>query len=123
MSLYGASFAFTVPRQTMISTTRGRQVQPLFEATGGWGIGQSRDITPEEFAKGDRRAFEGYELKDKSDFMRNVKQEQDSMKKQELNELLGVAKIAGINVKDPKERLNKFEPDLLDDDEGLDLSV
>jgi len=27
------------------------------------------------------------------------------------------------DVKNPKERLNKFEPDFIDDDEDLDLSV
>lgn len=111
--------AFTV---APLSTSTGRGTV-LFEAVGGWGVGNSRDITPEEFAKGDRRAFEGYELTDKSDFMRNVKEEQEQMKKSELAELLGVAKIAGINVKNPNERLNKFESDLLDDDEDLDLSV
>jgi hypothetical protein len=41
-----------------------------------------------------------------------------------LEELLGVARIAGINFKDPSKRLNKFEKDLLDnDDDDLDLSV
>ena len=36
-----------------------------------------------------------------------------------------VAKIAGIDVKDPSTRLNKFEPDMLfdDDDDDLDVSV
>ena len=96
----------------------------LNEATGGWGIGQSRDISPEEYAKGDRRAFQGYEMTDRGDFMRNVKQEQDMMKKAELDELLGVSKFAGINFKDPKERLNKFDPDVFEeDDDDTDLSV
>lgn len=47
------------------------------------------------------------------------------MKEDELSELLGVANIAGINVKDPKERLNKFGKDIMmeDDDDDLDLSV
>ena len=100
------------------------RVSPLFEATGGWGIGQSRDITPEEYAKSDRRAFEGYELTDRGDFMRNIKEEQTSMKRAELDELLGVAKIAGINVKNPADRLNKFEPDVFgEEDDDIDLKV
>jgi hypothetical protein len=95
----------------------------LKEATGGWGIGQSREISPEEFAKGDRRAFQGYEMTDRGDFLRNVKQEKEQMMKSELQELLNVSKFAGINVKNPKERLNKFEPEVLGDDEDIDLSV
>ena len=94
------------------------------EGTGGWGLGNSRDMVPEEFAKGtERRAFEGYELTDRGAFMRKVQQDAADMKSNDLNELLGVAKIAGINVKDPSQRLNKFDADLMDDDEDLDLSV
>ena len=81
-------------------------------------------MVPEEFAKGtERRAFEGYELTDRGAFMRKVQQDAADMKSNDLNELLGVAKIAGINVKDPSQRLNKFDVDLMDDDEDLDLSV
>ena len=81
-------------------------------------------MVPEEFAKGgDRRAFEGYELKDRGAFMRKVQQDAQDLRNSELDELMGVAKIAGIKVKDPSERLNKFDADLFDDDEDLDLSV
>ena len=94
------------------------------EGTGGWGLGNSRDMVPEEFAKGtERRAFEGYNLSDRGQFMRKVQQDAKDMRSSELDELMGVAKIAGIKVKDPSERLNKFEEDLFDDDEDLDLSV
>lgn len=92
-------------------------------ATGGWGIGQSRDMIPEEFARGDRKAFEGYRLTDRGEFMRQLQQDKDNMKTDELDELLGVAKMAGINVKNPSDRLNKFDSELLNDDEDLDLSV
>ena len=96
----------------------------LFGATGGWGIGNSRDMVPEEFAKGDRRAFEGYKLTDRGEFMRKVKQEKDEMKQGEVDELMSVARMAGITVKNPAERLNKFDADLFEDDEDdLDLSV
>jgi hypothetical protein len=91
-------------------------------ATGGWGIGQSRDMLPEEFAKrGDRKAFEGYKLTDRGEFMRQVRDAKDNMRNEEIDELLGVAKMAGIQMKG--QRLNKFEPDLVSDDEDLDLSV
>ncbi|CAB9514493.1 expressed unknown protein [Seminavis robusta] len=100
-----------------------RQVTSLNEATGGWGIGQSREISSEEYAKSDRQAFQGYEMTDRGDFMRNVKSDQDAMRKAELDELMGVAKFAGIDAKDPKERLNKFEPDFLGDEDDIDLSV
>ena len=94
------------------------------EGTGGWGLGNSREMVPEEFAKGsDRRAFEGYELTDRGQFMRKVRQDAADMRSSELDELLGVAKIAGIKVKDPSDRLNKFDSDLLQDEEDLDLSV
>ena len=121
--LLTACQAFVIsPRTTVAASSSVTCPVILFEATGGWGIGQSRDISPEEFAKGDRRAFEGYELKDRGDFMLNVKDEAEQMRRAELDELLGVARIAGINVKNPSERLNKFGPDLLDD-EDIDLSV
>jgi hypothetical protein len=92
-------------------------------ATGGWGIGNSRDITPEEFAKGDR-FFEGYKMTDRGEFMRQIRQDQDELKKQELDELMGVARMAGIDVSEEKKRLGKFDASLVDDDEDdLDVSV
>jgi hypothetical protein len=92
------------------------------EGTGGWGIGGSREMVPEEFAKGgEGRFFEGYKLQDRGEFMRKVSRDKQELKKDEMDELLGVAEIAGLKVKDPSERLNKFAPDLLDD-EDIDLS-
>jgi hypothetical protein len=104
---------------------RYRPSTVLEGATGGWGIGQSRDMKPEEFAKrGDRKAFEGYKLTDRGEFMRQVKDAKENMRNEEIDELLGVAKMAGIQMK--SQRLNKFEPDLLleeDNVDDLDLSV
>lgn len=92
-------------------------------STGGWGIGPQRDLTPEEFAKGgDRPAFEGYQLRDRGEFMRQVARDKQDLERGEIDELLAVAKQAGIQVKDPAERLNKFDLDDEDDDD-LDLSV
>ena len=91
--------------------------------TGGWGIGGSREMVPEEFARSDRSYFDGYKMREQGDFRRQLKEEKDAMKNSELEELLGVAKIAGLSLKNPKERLNKFDPGLMDDDDDLDLSV
>jgi hypothetical protein len=91
--------------------------------TGGWGIGGSREMVEEEFARGDRRYFDGYKMSEQGDFRRQIQQDKEALRKSELDELLGVAKIAGIKVKNPKERLNKFERDVFADDDDLDLSV
>jgi hypothetical protein len=102
---------------------KARTTQLHADGTGGWGIGNSRNMVPEEFAKGDRRAFEGYNLRDRGEFMRKVKEDSQEMKNQEFDELLGVAKMAGINVKNPSERLDKFGADFLEDEDDLDVSV
>jgi hypothetical protein len=119
----GASAMTTAPNtSTSSSTTR-----LLADGTGGWGMANSRDMVPEEFAKGgERNAFEGYNLRERGEFMLSVKQDKDDMKKSELAELLGVAGIAGINVKDPSTRMNKFQMDDGDfgtDNDDLDVRV
>lgn len=99
--------------------------------TGGWGIGPQRELTPEEFATGgqlqNKKYFEGYQIRNRGEFMRQVAMDKEEMIRGELDELLGVAKSAGLKVKDPKERLNKFDPSIIDDDndedESLDLAV
>jgi hypothetical protein len=126
-----SSFQAARPSSRPGGAKKKKQQQPLYRpstvlegATGGWGIGQSRDMLPEEFAKrGDRKAFEGYKLTDRGEFMRQVRDAKDNMRNEEIDELLGVAKMAGIQMKG--QRLNKFEPDLIteDDDDNLDLSV
>ncbi|CAJ1946292.1 unnamed protein product [Cylindrotheca closterium] len=95
------------------------------DGTGGWGIGSSRELTPEEFARSDRAYFDGYKMSEQGDFRRQIADDKESLKQQELEELLGVAAIAGIKVKNPSERLNKFEDAgfAADDDEDLDLSI
>jgi len=107
---------------------RSRKFRPstiVEGASGGWGIGNAREMVPEEFAKGDRQAFEGYKLTDRGEFMRKIQDDQNQMQASELDELLGVAKIAGINVKNPSDRLRKFDSELLEGDteDDLDLSV
>ena len=80
-------------------------------------------MVPEEFKNGggDRGYFEGYQLKNQGDFMQSVKRDKEQMKAAEMDELLSVASMAGIRVKDPSTRLSKFE--LEEDDDDLDLSV
>ena len=113
--------AFSPPQQSC----GRRTATALFDGngTGGWGIGGSREMVEEEFVRGDRRYFDGYKMSEQGDFRRQIQQDKDALKKSELDELLGVAKIAGIKVKNPKERLNKFEKDAFADDDDLDLSV
>jgi hypothetical protein len=98
--------------------------------TGGWGIGPQRELTPEEFATGgqlqNKKYFEGYQIRNRGEFMRQVALDKEEMIRGELDELLGVAASAGLKVKNPKERLNKFDPSIInddDDDEALDVSV
>ena len=81
-------------------------------------------MTPEEFARGDRSYFDGYQMREQGDFRRQIADDQASLRANEMEELLGVAKIAGISVKDPSERLNKFEPGFFEEeDDDLDLTV
>lgn len=92
--------------------------------TGGWGIGPQRELTPEEFAgRGERRAFEGYQLKNQGEFLQQLSDEKDQFKKDELAEIMNVARMAGIQVDEVKKRSNKFGADVLEDEDDLDVSV
>jgi hypothetical protein len=103
------------------ATTASSSTTRLY--TGGWGIGPSRDLTPEEFGRGERRAFEGYQLQGRGDFMRQIQADKEQLAKSELEELLGVARTAGIRVQDPAERISNFRLDDDDEVEDLDVSV
>ena len=112
------------------STTTNSATRPsttaIFDGdgTGGWGIGGQREITPEEFAKGDRRYFDGYKMNEQGDFMMQLEKEKDALETDAMSELLNVAQFAGLNVKDPSKRLNKFDAGMMEDeDDDLDLSV
>jgi hypothetical protein len=61
-------------------------------------------------------------MRKRKDFMRSIQEDNDTLRRDEMGELLGVAKSAGLNVRDPSSRLNKFEGGLFDDDDKLDLS-
>lgn len=121
--------AFSPGRVQPHELRRSTSSSPLC-ATGGWGIGPQRELKPEEFAKsGDRRAFEGYNLRERGEFMREVARDKNTMlNKGAMDELLGVAASAGIRVKNPAERLGKFNNDGsstidLEENDPLDLSV
>jgi hypothetical protein len=120
LSCLSLSYGFVVQTSVPVSTE-------LHGATGGWGIGQSREISDAEFARGERRAFDGFEITEQGEFMRQVNRQRKDMAKEEKNELLEVARMAGIDVKDPATRLNKFGKDAFveeeDDDAELDLRV
>jgi hypothetical protein len=121
------AFGVCAPATTTTTTTRS-STRLNADGTGGWGP-TARKIGKEEYATGDRNAFEGYTLQERGVFMRQIKQDGEDLKNSEMAELLGVANIAGINVKDPKSRLNKFDLDIdgangFDvDDDDLDVSV
>lgn len=86
--------------------------------------GSSRELTPEEFARSDRSYFDGYKMSEQGDFRRQIADDKEALKAQELEELLGVASIAGIEVKNPAERLNRYEDFAYEEeDEDLDLSI
>mmetsp|Transcript_8771 Transcript_8771/g.11644 ORF Transcript_8771/g.11644 Transcript_8771/m.11644 type:complete len:134 (-) Transcript_8771:219-620(-) len=122
--LLGSSSALVSTVSPTRTTAAASLVVLNGEGTGGWGIGNSREISPEEFSKGERRAFDGYQLSERSDFMRQVEKDAKQLIDDEMSELLGVASIAGLKMKDPSTRLNKFGDDLIDDDDDdLDLSV
>jgi hypothetical protein len=118
--------SLSIPSSSSSSTPSSTTALFDGDGTGGWGIGGQREITPEEFVRGggDRSYFDGYKMSEQGDFISQISAEKDALKRSELEELLGVARIAGLNVKNPKDRLNKFEDNILgDEDDDLDLAV
>lgn len=90
--------------------------------TGGWGVGPQRDISDLEYSRSGK-VFTGYQLQNRGDFLRNVKDAQEQLELGELDELLGVAASAGIAVPDPKVRRAQFALDNDDLEDQLDLSI
>ena len=62
-------------------------------------------------------------MNEQGDFMMQIEEEKEALETDAMSELMGVAKFAGLNVKDPSSRLNKFDTGLMADDDDLDLSV
>jgi len=54
--------------------------------------------------------------------MKQIEEEKEALQNDAMSELLGVAKFAGLKLKDPNTRLNKFDAGFMDDDDDLDLS-
>eukprot|EP00546_Thalassionema_frauenfeldii_P013319 CAMPEP_0178927990 /NCGR_PEP_ID=MMETSP0786-20121207/19572_1 /TAXON_ID=186022 /ORGANISM="Thalassionema frauenfeldii, Strain CCMP 1798" /LENGTH=157 /DNA_ID=CAMNT_0020603639 /DNA_START=35 /DNA_END=508 /DNA_ORIENTATION=- len=87
----------------------------LKDATGGWGVGNSRKMGEAEKAGAGRRSFEQYDLQEQGAFMAQVREDRKSLQRAEEKELMDVASFAGIDI-----------DDLLaenDDDDDLDLRV
>jgi hypothetical protein len=150
-----AIHAFVVPHQKTLSS-KSLQMCP-----GGWGIGTPNDMQEEEFSKGSNarrrrrrknsssnqssldevaygaesaeRAANKYALDDPLEFTQRVRKERDTLKEQKKNDLLEIAKIAGLGdrlkpkVNSDQEGYGKFEEDVFDagsdDDEVLDVRV
>jgi hypothetical protein len=77
-----------------------------------------------------------YELEDSVSFAEKVKKEKQSLKEAQMKDLMKIAQIAGIgkknkvnveetNVFEPKNRMGKFEPDVVNtvEDDNLDVRV
>lgn len=129
----------------------------------GWGIGTPIDMQDEEFSRGSsarrrrrksnsskgnqsdllsevaygtesvERATNKFNLDDPVEFTQRVRRERDTLKEQKKNDLLEIAKIAGLGdrlkpkVNSNQEGYGKFDDDVFDvvddDDESLDVRV
>merc|ERR1712087_199402 len=98
---------------------------PLYMGGGGWGK-RTKEFSSDEFARegGDRRGFDAYELQERGDFLRRVRNDQSKFLKRRDEEYLEIAKMAGITdqVGDGVEPMGEFSVDdeYMDD---LDVSV
>ena len=82
----------------------------------------ARTDTEEFAARGERRAFEGYQLQDQGEFMQQISQQCGVFEQQEMDECLNVARMAGIQVDEKKKRaeMNRFDGTVVDDDDDDD---
>mmetsp|Transcript_20740 Transcript_20740/g.49023 ORF Transcript_20740/g.49023 Transcript_20740/m.49023 type:complete len:159 (-) Transcript_20740:59-535(-) len=125
------------PQQTTRTSTIAEARTCLQMAPpGGWGIpgAGGTSFRDEEFAdnrgrvsRQGRRGYDAYELENRGAFMKRVREEQKGMKQKKKDELLSIAKMAGIKTKKKEGLYGKFDADdfededLLEDD--LDLRV
>ena len=73
-----------------------------------------------------RRGYDAYELENRGAFMKRVREEQKGMKQKKKDELLSIAKMAGIKTKKKEGLYGKFDADDFDDEDfedDLDLRV
>ena len=102
---------------------------------GGWGIpgAGGTSFRDEEFAdnrgRGNtgRRGYDAYELENRGAFMKRVRDEQKGLKQKKKDELMSIAKMAGIKTKKKEGLYGKFDADdfedFPDDDDDIDLRV
>mmetsp|Transcript_10812 Transcript_10812/g.21978 ORF Transcript_10812/g.21978 Transcript_10812/m.21978 type:complete len:130 (+) Transcript_10812:1966-2355(+) len=102
------------------------------ERTGGWGIpgAGGTSFNDAEFAdnrgpksrKG-RRGYDAYELENRGAFMKRVREEQKGIKQRKKDELMNIAKMAGIKTKKKEGLYGKFDAGDFDDDDDDDLDL
>mmetsp|Transcript_24069 Transcript_24069/g.35629 ORF Transcript_24069/g.35629 Transcript_24069/m.35629 type:complete len:157 (-) Transcript_24069:109-579(-) len=90
--------SFVSAFQPLVSNSRHSLA--LNDATGGWGVGNSRKMGDAEKAGKDRRSFEAYDLQDQGEFMAQVREDRKTMQRREEKELMDVAAFAGIDIDD-----------------------
>merc|ERR1712071_8835 len=84
-------------RMCPVSLQRDSEGKTRLYMGGGWGK-RAKDFIDEEFARdgGDRRGFDAYELQERGDFMRRVRNDRSKFLKKRDEEFLDIAKMARI---------------------------
>lgn len=128
VATFPSGVAYMTTSHVSKSCERGASDSSLRMAPGGWGIGPSKEIQDEEFAnRGSARGYEQYELENQGTFMRRVREERSGIQKKKANEMLEIAKMAGIldkkKMDERGDRLDRFDADDMADDDDLDVSV
>ena len=102
---------------------------------GGWGIpgAGGTSFNDAEFAdnrgrtsRTGRRGYDAYELENRGQFMKRVREEQQGIKQRKKDELMNIARMAGIKTKKKEGLYGKFDAsdfEDLDDDDDIDLRV
>mmetsp|Transcript_23422 Transcript_23422/g.34161 ORF Transcript_23422/g.34161 Transcript_23422/m.34161 type:complete len:181 (-) Transcript_23422:389-931(-) len=121
----GSAFQITLPSSTNSLSSNASRSAPLF-AGGGWGK-RIKEYSTDEFANdgtgGARRGFDAYELQERSDFLRRVKNDQKNFMKKKDDEFMAIARMAGVTDQsgDGVEPMGQFDFD--DEDFDIDVSV
>ena len=105
----------------------------FFLFSGGWGIpgAGGTSFRDEEFADNrgrsntGRRGYDAYELENRGAFMKRVRDEQKGLKQKKKDELMSIAKMAGIKTKKKEGLYGKFDADDFEDfpDDGDDIDL
>mmetsp|Transcript_16736 Transcript_16736/g.20892 ORF Transcript_16736/g.20892 Transcript_16736/m.20892 type:complete len:185 (+) Transcript_16736:127-681(+) len=123
------SSSFTPLRQNNPLTTLLSQMETTTTALyGSWGK-RVKEFTDDEFARegGDRRAFDSYELQERGDFMRRVREDQKKLLKRKEDDFMAIAEMAGLSDQsgDGVQPMGNFDVmgDFGDDEDDIDVSV